>query len=43
MEMDITRHNREAWNRKAALGNTWTIPVDKPTIEQAKRGNWSVF
>lgn len=43
MEMDITRHNREAWNRKAALGNIWTIPVDKPTIEQAKRGNWSVF
>ena len=43
MEMDIIKHNREAWNRRAALGNTWTIPVDRQTVEQAKTGNWDVF
>jgi SAM-dependent methyltransferase len=43
MEMDIIKHNREAWNRRAALGNTWTIPVDRQTVEHAKTGNWDVF
>jgi SAM-dependent methyltransferase len=41
--MDIIGHNREAWNRRAALGDTWTIPVDRHTVEQAKKGDWNVY
>lgn len=41
--MDIIGHNREAWNRRAALGDIWTIPVDRHTVEQAKKGDWNVY
>lgn len=40
--MDILDHNREAWNKQVEEGNIWTRPVDSQTIEEAKRGKWSV-
>ncbi|NLL06835.1 MAG: methyltransferase domain-containing protein [Clostridiaceae bacterium] len=41
--MDIIEHNREAWNQQVEEENIWTRPVDSKTIEDAKKGNWSVL
>ena len=42
MTIDVRSHNRDAWNRYVAQGDRWTLPVDKETIERARRGNWSI-
>ncbi len=41
--MDILTHNREAWNQQVEEKNIWTRPVDSQTIEDAKKGIWSVL
>jgi SAM-dependent methyltransferase len=41
--MDVTRHNREAWDRQVAAGNPWTIPVGAEEIARARRGQWRVL
>lgn len=35
-------HNREAWNRRVAVGNRWTVPVSAEQVAQARLGTWSV-
>jgi SAM-dependent methyltransferase len=40
---DIVSHNRKAWNGHAAGDCPWSTPVDRDTIEKAKRGDWSVI
>jgi len=29
--MDISKYNRESWDKQVAAGNTWTRPVDEAT------------
>ncbi|MGK3885416.1 class I SAM-dependent methyltransferase, partial [Enterococcus faecium] len=39
---DIRAYNREAWDRQAAAGNRWTVPVGPEVIAAARRGDWGV-
>jgi len=41
--MDVTKYNREAWNREVDKGNPWTQPVGPDVIAAARRGEWSVL
>ncbi|TWU40640.1 class I SAM-dependent methyltransferase [Novipirellula artificiosorum] len=41
-KFDILKHNRQAWDRNVDLGNKWTSPVDKETIEKARLGDFTV-
>lgn len=41
--MDHRAHNREAWDRKAAAGDQWTLPVGPEVTAAARRGEWSVL
>ncbi len=36
--MDIFLHNREAWNRKVAMQNQWTVPVSPEQVQEARAG-----
>jgi SAM-dependent methyltransferase len=40
--MDISEHNRAAWNRQSREGSEWTTPVGPREIREARRGVWSV-
>ncbi|HEX3699619.1 MAG TPA: class I SAM-dependent methyltransferase [Phenylobacterium sp.] len=43
MDADRVREiNREGWNRLAAEGDVWTIPVSPDVIRRAREGDWSV-
>ncbi len=41
-QVDIVQHNKEAWIIESEKGNKWTMPVDERTIEEARKGNWSI-
>lgn len=42
--MDITRYNREAWNREVEKGkNEWTLPVSSAVIDEARQGRWQII
>ena len=41
--MDVSAHNRVAWNREAAEGGIWSHPVDPGTIARARRGAFEVI
>src|SRR4030095_14824598 len=41
--MDPRAYNREAWNREVENGNRWSQPVDRETIANAKRVEFSIF
>lgn len=41
--MDIRAWNREVWNRKAAAGVQWAIPVSPEVVDRARRGEWSII
>ena len=42
--VDITDHNRRAWNRQAEEGESrWVQPVDAETISRARSGVWSLI
>jgi SAM-dependent methyltransferase len=41
--VDVTEHNRDAWNRWVEQGNRWTIPVSPAEIAAAREGEWQVF
>ena len=38
----IKQENRAAWDREAAAGNPWSIPVGDDVIAAARSGEWSV-
>ncbi|HTR96478.1 MAG TPA: class I SAM-dependent methyltransferase [Candidatus Acidoferrales bacterium] len=40
--MDVLEFNREAWERQAAKGNPWTVPVGPEVIAAARAGRWDV-
>ena len=40
--IDITHHNRAAWDRQAAQQCAWSLPVSPETIYAARRGDWQV-
>lgn len=41
--MNIVEHNRTAWNKEAANGNEWTIPVSGDEIEAASKGDYKLL
>ncbi|MBD0384407.1 class I SAM-dependent methyltransferase [Paenibacillus sedimenti] len=40
--LNISEHNREAWNRMAARGCQWTLPVESDVIHSASSGEWGI-
>jgi SAM-dependent methyltransferase len=40
--VDLRKHNREAWDRRVALGDRWTLPVSEEAIAAARAGRWSI-
>lgn len=41
--MDVRKHNRLAWDRKAVEGDRWTVPVSSEVIARARAGQWEVL
>src|ERR671928_9768 len=41
--MNVSEHNRGAWDREAERGGEWSQPVGPEVIEAARRGLWSVL
>jgi SAM-dependent methyltransferase len=41
--VDITKYNREAWDREVKAGNPWTRPVESQVTEAARRGDWQIL
>lgn len=39
---DLLRYNRDAWNRRVAQGNEWTVPVSPAVIAAARQGDWRI-
>lgn len=39
----VFAHNRAAWDKQAADGNRWTVPVDAATVARARAGDWTVL
>jgi SAM-dependent methyltransferase len=40
--MDISEHNRVAWDAQVERGNRWTVPVSPQVIEAARQGEWEI-
>ena len=40
--MDLVKYNSEAWDREVDSACEWTVPVDRETIEAARRGEWEL-
>jgi len=41
--MDIRNYNRDTWNSYVEKKNRWTRPISKAEIEQARKGEFSIF
>ena len=41
--MDVRKYNREAWDRKVAERDRWTLPVSHEVIQRARAGDWKVL
>jgi len=41
--MDVTHHNRGAWNRHANNGSVWSVPVSDEEVARARAGDWKVI
>jgi len=41
--MNIRYYNRDAWNSYVEKKNRWTLPVTEAEIEQARKGEFSIF
>lgn len=41
--MSYLERNRHSWNEGAMSTSVWAQPVDKPTIDAARDGNWEIF
>jgi SAM-dependent methyltransferase len=39
----VRDHNRQAWDRHVAGGNTWTVPVSPEEVTAARRGEWGIY
>lgn len=40
--MDILKYNGQAWDALTDKKDKWTVPVDAATIDEARKGNWSI-
>lgn len=40
---DVREFNRDAWDRRVAAGNRWTVAVSSEQVAAARRGEWSVL
>ncbi len=40
---EITRYNKQAWNREVQLGNPWTVPVNPAEISAARDGQFRIL
>ncbi len=40
--VDPVVHNRDAWDRRVAEGNEWTVPVSSEVVARARAGDWTV-
>jgi SAM-dependent methyltransferase len=40
--VDVLSYNRDAWDRRVAVGNRWTVPVTSAEIAAARDGAWSI-
>jgi len=41
-EMDIIKHNQQAWDGLVRSGNRWTVPVSSDEIAAARNGDWQI-
>jgi SAM-dependent methyltransferase len=41
--MNITEHNRHAWNEESNDDCDWSIPVSPEVIERARNGDWGII
>lgn len=41
--MEVSEHNRIAWNRESRGGSDWAKPVPAHVIERARQGSWEVI
>ncbi|QOV88385.1 class I SAM-dependent methyltransferase [Humisphaera borealis] len=42
MDIDLLAYNRDAWDRRVAGQNQWTVPVSAGEIAEARSGNWQI-
>ena len=40
--MDITEHNRQAWDAESCSGSEWSTPFDSDVIRRARAGDWQI-
>jgi SAM-dependent methyltransferase len=40
--VELRTYNRDAWDRRVAAGNRWTVPVGPEVVAAARRGDWQV-
>jgi SAM-dependent methyltransferase len=40
---DVATWNRDAWDRRVAQGDRWTVPFDPKTIDEARNGSFSIL
>ncbi len=40
--MDVSKYNRESWDKLVDAGNEWTRPVDEATVAAARNGEWRI-
>jgi SAM-dependent methyltransferase len=40
--MNVQEYNSAAWDKEVEKGIEWSVPVSSETIDEARRGNWSV-
>jgi SAM-dependent methyltransferase len=40
--IDPVAHNRDAWDRRVAEGNEWTVAVSPEVVARARAGDWTV-
>ncbi|MFC1609579.1 class I SAM-dependent methyltransferase [Myxococcota bacterium] len=41
--MEVTKHNRLAWDRYVESGNPWTMPVSSEAVQAARHDRWEVL
>ena len=40
--MNVSSHNRRAWDRLVEEGNRWTVPVSEAEIAEARPGRFNI-
>jgi SAM-dependent methyltransferase len=40
--LDIFRYNKDAWDKRVAENDRWTVPVSPDVIAEARKGQWTI-